>query len=117
MEEKIMESVLNFSKERDLKKVERIVDCFRAKAGVKLLDYATDPDHNRCVVTVIGYSDKIGNAMVPARRGTRGVIPFIPTRNCTIQDADEVARKMAAENARWFARLFFLYENSATAPL
>ena len=49
--DKWIESVPNFSEGRDLKKVERIVDSFRAKPGVKLLDYSTDPDHNRCVVT------------------------------------------------------------------
>ena len=39
--DKWIESVPNFSEGRDLKKVERIVDSFRAKPGVKLLDYST----------------------------------------------------------------------------
>ena len=34
--DKWIESVPNFSEGRDLKKVERIVDSFRAKPGVKL---------------------------------------------------------------------------------
>ena len=34
---KIMECVPNFSEGRDLAKIEKIVDKFRAKAGVKLL--------------------------------------------------------------------------------
>ena len=49
-----IQSVPNFSEGRDLQKVEQIVDCFRAKPGIKLLDYSTDRDHNRCVVTVVG---------------------------------------------------------------
>ena len=48
---KIMECVPNFSEGRDLAKIEKIVDKFRAKAGVKLLDYSNDEDHNRLVVT------------------------------------------------------------------
>ena len=61
-----IESVPNFSEGRDLKKVERIVDSFRAKPGVKLLDYSTDPDHNRCVVTVLGQPEPLKRAMVEA---------------------------------------------------
>ena len=49
-----MECVPNFSEGRDLEKIERIVAPFRAKPGVKLLDYSNDEDHNRLVVTVVG---------------------------------------------------------------
>ena len=51
---KIVECVPNFSEGRDLEKVERIVNVFRAKENIKLLDYSADKDHNRMVVTVIG---------------------------------------------------------------
>lgn len=44
---KIMECVPNFSEGRDLQKIDEIVSPFRAKAGVKLLDYSNDEDHNR----------------------------------------------------------------------
>ena len=36
--EMLIQSVPNFSEGRDLKKIEQLVDCFRAKPGVKLLD-------------------------------------------------------------------------------
>ena len=52
--EKIIECVPNFSEGRDKEKIEKIVDCFRNVEGVKLLDYSSDEDHNRSVVTVIG---------------------------------------------------------------
>ena len=51
---KIVECVPNFSEGRDKEKIEQIVNPFRAKAGVKLLDYSNDEDHNRLVVTVVG---------------------------------------------------------------
>ena len=38
----------------DLEKIDKIVAPFRAKTGVKLLDYSNDEDHNRLVVTVVG---------------------------------------------------------------
>ena len=37
---KIMECVPNFSEGRDLQKIDQIVSPFRARAGVKLLDYS-----------------------------------------------------------------------------
>ncbi len=53
-----MECVPNFSEGRDLDKIEQIVDVFRRKEGVKLLDYSNDRDHNRMVVTAIGEPEK-----------------------------------------------------------
>lgn len=131
---KIFESVPNFSEGRDLKKVEQIVDAFRAKKGVKLLDYSTDPDHNRCVVTVVGEAEPLRDAMVDAigravslidmtkhegqhpRIGCVDVIPFVPVKNCTIAEADELARSVAKKAAEQFGQPFYLYEKSATAP-
>ena len=130
----LMQSVPNFSEGRDLRKVEQIVDAFRARPGVKLLDYSTDPEHNRCVVTVIGNPEPLKVDTVEAigrsielidmnrheghhpRIGCADVIPFIPVRNCTIEDADRLARDVAREAAERFGQPFYLYEKSASAP-
>ena len=61
---KILECVPNFSEGRDLEKIEKIVEPFRAKNGVKLLDYQNDEDHNRSVVTVVGEPEPLKNAVV-----------------------------------------------------
>ncbi len=132
--QQIVQSVPNFSEGRDLKKVEMIVDAFRAKKGVKLLDYSTDHDHNRCVVTVVGQPEALYLATMEAigtalnqidmtrhegqhpRIGCVDVIPFIPVRNCTIQDADQLARRVAKEAAEQYSQPMYLYEMSATAP-
>ena len=132
--DKIIQCVPNFSEGRDLKVIEKIVDAFRAKPGVKLLDYSTDADHNRSVVTVIGEPDAVGDAIVASvgtavalidmtrhegahpRIGCVDVIPFIPARNCTLEDADRLAHCVAAEAAEKFGQPFYLYEHSATAP-
>jgi len=132
--EMLIQSVPNFSEGRDLKKIEQIVDCFRAKPGVKLLDYSTDPEFNRCVVTVVGQPAPLKNAMVQAigravelidmthhvgqhpRMGCVDVIPFIPIRGCTIEDADYLAHAVAREAAEQYAIPFYLYEKSASAP-
>ena len=51
---KIIECVPNFSEGRDAKVMEEIVKPFRTREGIKLLDYQSDRDHNRMVVTVVG---------------------------------------------------------------
>ena len=132
--DRILECVPNFSEGRDLAKVEKIVDCFRAKPGVKLLDYSSDADHNRSVVTVIGEPEPLRDAMVEAigkavelidmtkhegqhpRMGCVDVVPFIPVRGTTIEDADRIAKETAKIAAERFGQPFFLYEKSATAP-
>ena len=61
---RIMECVPNFSEGRYLQKIEKIVEAFRGKEDVKLLDYSTDKDPNRCVVTVFGEPEALGNDLV-----------------------------------------------------
>lgn len=134
MKNKLMECVPNYSEGRDLQKVEQIVDCFRAKPGVRLLDYQTDPNHNRCVVTVIGEPDALCDAVIASygkavelidltihegqhpRMGAVDVVPFIPCRNTTLEEADAAAKKVAAAVAEKYGVPSFLYEASATAP-
>lgn len=61
---KIMECVPNFSEGRDLEKIDKIVAPFRAKTGVKLLDYSNDEDHNRLVVTVVGGASRFKTSRI-----------------------------------------------------
>ena len=131
---KLLECVPNYSEGRDLSKVEKIVDCFRGKEGVKLLDYSSDKDHNRTVVTVIGeieplkaaVTESVGKALElidmtkrqgqHPRMGAVDVIPFIPVKNATVEDADAAAKAVAKEASEKYGQPFFLYEQSASAP-
>lgn len=130
----ILECVPNFSEGRDLAKIEKLCDCFRGKQGVKLLDYTNDADHNRCVLTLIGEPEPLRDAVVEAvgravelidmtkhqgqhpRMGCVDVIPFIPIRNTTVEDADRTAKEVAKAAYERFGQPFFLYEQSASAP-
>jgi glutamate formiminotransferase len=129
----IVECVPNFSEGRDLKKVERIVDAFRARENIKLLDYSSDKDHNRMVVTVIGTPEAMKAAVVEAvgiavkeidltkhegqhsRIGAADVIPFIPIKGLNLQETDSLAKEVAQTIAREYALPVFLYEKSASA--
>lgn len=130
----IMECVPNFSEGRDLEKIERIVQPFRAKEGVKLLDYSNDEDHNRLVVTVVGRPEDLKQAVLEAieiavreidlrthkgqhpRMGAVDVVPFIPIRGCTMEDADRIAHECGSEIAERFNVPVILYEKSASSP-
>ncbi len=131
---KIVECVPNFSEGRDPEKMEKIVEPFRAQEGVKLLDYQSDKDHNRMVVTLVGEPAPVKQAVVAAvgkavelidlrqhegqhpRMGAVDVVPFIPIKNMEISEAVDLSRKVAAEVSENYDLPVFLYEESATAP-
>lgn len=129
-----MECVPNFSEGRDLEKIEKIIDKFRAKNGVKLLDYSNDTDHNRLVVTVVGEPEALKDALLEAigqavelidltkhtgqhpRMGAVDVVPFIPIRGCTMEEAVALSKEVAGKVASLYNLPVFLYEKSASAP-
>ncbi len=131
---KIIECVPNFSEGRDLDKIEKIVNPFRGKDGVKLLDYKRDEDHNRVVVTVVGEPQAVKNAVLEAmgkaielidmtkhqgqhpRMGAIDVVPFIPIKNVSMTEAVELSKEVAREAAERYKLPIFLYEKAATDP-
>ena len=130
----ILQCVPNFSEGRDLGKIEKIVEPFRAKDGVKLLDYQNDEDHNRAVVTVVGTPEPLKEAVIEAmgvaietidmrqhqgqhpRMGAIDVVPFIPVKNVSPEEAVEISKSAAAKAADKYNLPIFLYEKSATRP-
>jgi glutamate formiminotransferase / 5-formyltetrahydrofolate cyclo-ligase len=130
----MIECVPNFSEGRDKKKIDAIVEPFRAKEGVKLLDYSNDEDHNRMVVTLVGEPEPLKEALLQAigvavqvidlnnhtgqhpRMGAVDVVPFIPIRNVTMDEAVTLSKEVGAEIAKRFGIPVFLYEKSASTP-
>ena len=131
---KIIECVPNFSEGRDLQKIDQIISPFRGKQGVKLLDYSNDEDHNRLVVTVVGEPEPLRDAVLEAigiavklidlnhhtgqhpRMGAVDVVPFIPIKNVTMEEAIALSKEVGAEVGRRYNLPVFLYEKSASAP-
>jgi glutamate formiminotransferase len=130
----IEECVPNFSEGRDREIIEQIAAAFRAKDGVRLLDYSGDADHNRMVVTAAGRPEALKEAVLEAigtaveridlnrhsgqhpRMGAVDVVPFIPIRNCTMEEAVALSKEVAAAAAERYGLPVFLYEQSASAP-
>jgi len=131
---KILETVPNFSEGRDLDKIEKIVEPFRGKERVKLLDYQRDEDHNRLVVTAVGEPDALKPILIEAigaaidvidmrkhegqhpRMGAVDVVPFIPVRDTTMEEAVEISKAVAEAASEKYKLPIFLYEGSASLP-
>lgn len=129
----IVQCVPNFSEGRDKDKIEKIIDNFRGKDGVKLLDYSSDVDHNRTVVTLVGEPQALKAAIVNAmgtaselidmtkhegqhpRMGATDVVPFIPIKNITMEEAVELAKETAQAAFEAHQIPVFLYEKAASA--
>ncbi len=129
---RIIECVPNFSEGRDLDKIEKIINPFRGKKDVKLLDYQRDEDHNRLVVTVIGDPDALKHTVIEAmgvaidlidmrkhkgqhpRMGAIDVVPFVPVKDITMAEVIDFSKDVAKEVAGKYALPIFLYEKAAT---
>jgi glutamate formiminotransferase / 5-formyltetrahydrofolate cyclo-ligase len=130
----IIQCIPNFSEGRDVDKIEKIVQPFRGRDGVKLLDYSRDEDHNRMVVTVVGEPEPLKEAVLESvgvavklidlrthvgqhpRMGAVDVIPFVPIRNVTMEEAAALSREVAAALWETYQLPVYLYEKTATAP-
>ncbi|CEM61135.1 glutamate formimidoyltransferase [Treponema phagedenis] len=123
----------NYSEGRDLEKIEKIVECFRAKENVRLIDYQPDADHNRVVVEVIGEPSAVVKAVIESvkvaaqvidmsthqgahpRMGAVDVIPFIPVTETTTAECVEYAKEVGKAIGDMGIPVY-LYEDAATKP-
>lgn len=134
MFDKIIECVPNFSEGRNKTVIEKIVQPFREAQRVKLLDYSADPSHNRLVVTVVGLPEAVKEAVIEAvgvavreidltkhhgehpRMGAADVVPFIPIRNVSMEEAVAVAKDAGRQMSERYGLPVYLYEKAASRP-
>lgn len=130
---KIVECVPNFSEGTNKEVIEKIVDEVRKVEGVKLLDYSSDSDHNRTVVTFVGTPEAVETAAVNLatkaselidmskhhgghpRMGATDVVPFIPVRDVTAEDCVEIAKRVGKKIGDLGIPVY-LYEDAASKP-
>jgi len=131
---KIVECVPNFSEGRRKEVIEEIIDQIRKRKDVKLLDYSSDPDHNRTDVTFIGEPKAVKDAALDLamkcvelidmnkhkgehpRMGAIDVVPFVPVYNVTMEECVKLAHEFAKEFAEKSGVPCFMYEEAATRP-
>jgi glutamate formiminotransferase len=127
----IIECVPNVSEGRRVEVINEIIENLK-KTGVKILDYSSDADHNRSVITFVG--DKrtvLAGALQVARDAVRlidltkhhgthprmgavDVIPFIPIKNVTMNDCIEISKEAGEKIADELNVPVYLYAESAT---
>ncbi|MBU5294692.1 glutamate formimidoyltransferase [Anaerosalibacter bizertensis] len=131
---RILQCVPNFSEGRNKEVIEAIVDEVRKVDEVKLLDYSSDKDHNRTVVTFIGEPEKVLEAAFNAckkaselidmtkhvgehpRMGATDVIPLIPISDINEEDTIKMSKKLGKRIGEELNIPVYLYEKSASAP-
>jgi len=129
----ILMCVPNISQGKDLQVVEKVVHEVRQTPGVKLLDYSSDEDHDRSVLTFLGGPEPVlaaAKAMAVSalelidmtqhrgshpRLGAVDVVPFIPIRHMETQAAVEVARRFGHFVGELGVPVYY-YEDAATRP-
>ena len=128
----LFECVPNVSEGRDAAVVEAIAASVRDVPGVTLADVHADPDHHRSVYTFLGPPAAVeGAALALAaaalarvdmrehhgmhpRLGALDVLPFVPLRDATMEDAVAVARRVGEALAASHALPVYFYGAAAT---
>ncbi len=134
MMQKIVECVPNFSEGRRPEVVRQIVDAIDAVEGVSILDYSSDADHNRSVVTFTAPPETVGNAAFSGiakaaelidmtrhsgghpRMGATDVCPFVPIKGVTMDDCVEIAKTLGKRVGDELNIPVYLYEAAAARP-
>ena len=130
----IIESIPNISEGRRQDVIEACVDQIRNTPGCTLLDYSSDPNHNRTVITYMGDMKGCEEASVKLakkaaelidltkhegehpRMGAVDVMPFVPIKDVTMDECVVLSKKVGERIAKEADIPVFLYEKSASAP-
>ena len=129
----VLEAVPNVSEGRDRGRVESFVRIVEAE-GVEVLDWSSDPDHHRSVLTYVGEPSAVERASVALARevvatvdlrhhrgvhprvGALDVLPFVPLSGLTLDDAARSARRVGEALASELGLPVFLYGAASDPP-
>ncbi|MBE3519703.1 MAG: glutamate formimidoyltransferase [Firmicutes bacterium] len=130
----LVECVPNFSEGRNPAVVAEIVSSIKSVPGVTVLDFSSDPSHNRSVVTFAGEPDAVEEAAFRAvkraselidmekhtgehpRIGATDVVPFVPVQGVTMDYCVQMARRVGKRIGDELQIPVYLYANAATRP-
>ena len=133
---KLVECIPNFSvsQQKNPAAFQALVDTAQAAPGCTLLDVQTDGSHNRCVFTMVGAPEAMGEAAFQLckkasevidlrkhqgqhpRMGATDVIPFVPQMDMTVEECVALSKQVARRIWEELGIPSFLYEDSASTP-
>lgn len=129
---KLVQIIPNFSEGQDEKFLEGMAKVASSVAGVTLINYSTDANHNRSGYTLVGSPEaaaEVAFEMIKfaaekidmtrhqgqhPRMGATDVCPFVPIKNVTTEECVELAEKLAERVGEELNIPVFLYEDAAT---
>jgi len=130
---KVLLAEVNVSEGRDLEKIAQIKEALISSAAVRVLEVNSDKDHNRTVFTYSGAPEEVlegtkrltqkavelidmtKHTGAHPRMGAVDVVPFIPARNVSQEEALEVAKAFGAFLGGLGVPVYY-YEDAATRP-
>ena len=133
---KLVECVPNFScsRERDPAAFRALEETAQTVPGCTLLDVHSDGSHNRCVLTLIGSSEAVGEAAfrlaqtavqvidltrhtgAHPRMGAVDVIPLVPMGDTAMEECIALSKALGRRLWEELELPSFLYEQSASRP-
>lgn len=129
----LLECIPNISEGRDEEKMKIIVETITKHKGVKLLDFSSDRDHNRSLISFIGDPKAVQEAALSMalkaielidmrfhhgehpRIGAVDVVPFVPILGIEMEEAVKIARVFGKELGKIGIPIYF-YEEAAIRP-
>lgn len=118
----------------DIETVSYCVGAVSSVDGIRVMNYTSDVDHNRSVITFMGEPSAVEEAAVRLafaaaekidlrahggehpRVGALDVLPFVPLRDITTEETVELSKRVAKRIWEEAGIPTYLYEDSATAP-
>ena len=129
----LFEIVPNLSEGRDAATIDAAVEAVRA-TGAQVLHRSSDPIHHRSVLTIAGDATQVLDAAVALagvaveridlrahqgvhpRIGALDVLPFVPLRDATLEDATALAHQAGARIWERYSIPSFFYGAAARHP-
>ena len=130
----LIECVPNFSEGRRQDVIDEIVNCFKGKRGVYLLDHRADEDHNRLVISLVGVPAPIQDALLEAAKvalkhidmnahqgghpsiGAVDVVPFTPIKGISMEECIALAHNFGERYYKETGIPVYFYEDAAKRP-
>lgn len=126
----LVECIPNFSEGRRKEVIDEIVNSVKI-LGIEILDLHSDEDHNRSVLTIVGVPHQVEEAILRMferainlidlnkhsgthpRIGAIDVVPLVPIRNYSIDEAIKLSRRIGKKVYEKFGVPVYFYELSA----
>ena len=112
---KVLLAEVNVSEGRNADTLEQMKSALMRDGGIRLIEVNSDKDHNRSVFTYSGEPQAVLEATKRLAKAAVDVVPFIPARDVSNEEALEIARAFGKFLGGLGVPVYY-YEEAATRP-